>query len=190
MPVKLKLSGYLYFATLCIILSCLGVSIHYMFAIIRIEEDSLRQQKVSESEAKCNVFDIYKETVDKHKCVRTKTVPAFYICIHPVKTYVYVSASIKHDGVWQRDVMDVFQELLRNDPELGVIDIGANIGQFSMMASAMGHPVVAVEARLNHVEMIHHALWLNEMQDTDFVLLHNAISDKRGKLTQCHLQHR
>ena len=32
-----------------------------------------------------------------------------------------------------------------SDPELGFIDIGANIGLYSLVALAMGHTVLAVE---------------------------------------------
>lgn len=38
-----------------------------------------------------------------------------------------------------------FQNVLYSDKELGVIDIGANIGVYSLVALAMGHQVLAVE---------------------------------------------
>ena len=133
----------------------------------------------------CNVFDIEQDTRDSHECVKSKSTPAVYICIHPIEIDVHVSKSIKYDGIWEAHLMKVFQDLLVTDPELAVIDIGANIGQYSLVAAAMGRPVVAVEARLLHVQMIHHALCLNEMQNSDFVLLHNAVYNSHGKIPRC-----
>ena len=108
-----------------------------------------------------------------------------FICIHPVQKDIYVSKSIKIGGIWEGHVLQVFQALLQTDPSLAVIDIGANIGQYSLLGATMGRKVVAVEARLLHVQMIHHAIVLNKLQNASFVLLNNAISNNHNVL---HLQ--
>lgn len=72
--------------------------------------------------------------------------------------------------------MQLFQELLRDDPRLGTIDVGAHIGQYSLLAASMGRPVVAVEPYIKHVRMIHKALVLSNLRE-NFTLIQNAVSD-------------
>ena len=54
-------------------------------------------------------------------------------------------------------------------------------GQYALLAATMGRPVVAVEARLLHVEMMHHAIQKNKLQEK-IILLHNAVSDNHNEL--------
>ena len=124
-----------------------------------------------------DIFDTHQNTSDTSECLTVKTVPPFVICIHPVKTDVWVSGTLKQGIVWEKDIVKIYQHVLKQDPELGVIDIGANIGMYTLLAAAMNRSVVAVEARLLHVQMVHHAIVLNKFYNRDIVLLHNAISD-------------
>ena len=55
-------------------------------------------------------------------------------------------------------------------------------GQYSLIAAAMGRRVLAVEARLAHVQMLHHAVVLNHFQE-NVTLVHNAISDIHTTVT-------
>ena len=130
----------------------------------------------------CNVFDIKQPTYDTHECLVTKWNPPMNICIHPVKEDIYVSASLKRNGYWEKNTLQIFQKLLEKDPELGVLDIGANIGVYSLLAAVLNRPTVAVEASILHIQMIHHAIVLNNLQDANVVLVNNAISDSRGRL--------
>ena len=106
----------------------------------------------------CNVFDLTQKSNDKSECLKTRWRPSFYICIHPVQKDIHVSGSIKRNGMWEGHVVSVFQRLLQKDPALAVIDIGANIGLYSLLGTMLNRPVVAVEARERHVQMIHHAV--------------------------------
>ena len=104
------------------------------------------------------------------------------VSIRLAKTSMYLK-SIKLSGIWEKHLMMIFQNLLKKDSEYGVIDIGANLGQYALLGAKMGRPVVDVEARLLHVEMIHHALQLNNLRNSTFILLHNAVSDNHNQLT-------
>ena len=50
-----------------------------------------------------------------------------------------------------------------------------------MLAGAMRRQAVAVEARLLHVQMIHHAVQLNRLHKY-ITLLHNAVADSHNEL--------
>eukprot|EP00923_Selenidium_pygospionis_P046470 GHVN01080114.1.p1 GENE.GHVN01080114.1~~GHVN01080114.1.p1 ORF type:complete len:339 (+),score=5.61 GHVN01080114.1:66-1082(+) len=131
----------------------------------------------------CNVYNSSAPTKDHHDCLLTTWNPAFYICVHPIWNDIWVSLYIRFTGIWEKENLGIFQNLLKLDPEYGVIDIGANIGVYALMAARMGRDVIAVEARLLHVEMIHHALHKNKLHNSPFfTLLHNAISDNHNTL--------
>ena len=130
----------------------------------------------------CNVFDIKQPTYDTHECLVTKWNPPMNICIHPVEQDLVVSGSLKKKGYWEKVILQPFQELLEKDPDLGVLDIGANIGVYSLTAAVLNRPIVAVEASNLHVQMMHHSIVLNNLQDANIVLVNNAISNSRGTL--------
>ena len=146
--------------------------------IYKAREMKLMTKHNEVQDAKTNVIDLVQTTRDKHECVHLRWEPQVAICIHGASEDIHVSKSIKELGVYQAHVMTIFKFLLVEDPYLGFIDIGANIGQFSLVASAMGRPL---EPRLMHVEMIHHSILINNMHRSNFVLLHNTISNDYGK---------
>ena len=135
------------------------------------------------------LYDIdHPPATSNHDCTNRLTQsgvsPPPVICIHDPKVDIYISASIKNQGVWEAASVALFVELLKLDPEMGVLDIGANIGQYSILATSLGHRVVAVEARLSHVKMIHRSVWLNgKPSPGQVVLLENAVSDAHRNVT-------
>ena len=148
------------------------------------EERGLKEDTSKQTSVLFDIFDIHQNTSDASEYLTVKTVPPFVICIHPVKTDVWVSRTLKQGIVWEKEIIKIYQHLLKQDPELGVIDIGANIGMYTLLAVAMNRSVVAVEARLLHVQMIHHAIALNKFHNRqDIVLLHNAVSDNHEMMS-------
>lgn len=75
-------------------------------------------------------------------------VPAFHINTHdPVRQDVFISGSV-HGGrePWDRYIWDLLVRVLLppSTSEL-VVDVGANVGYFTLMAAALGYDVVAIE---------------------------------------------
>jgi FkbM family methyltransferase len=64
-----------------------------------------------------------------------------------------------------------------------VIDVGAQIGIYSLFAAKMGHSVVAVEPFEDNVVRIHKAAYLENITDK-ITLIKNAIADKRNEIKQ------
>ena len=77
--------------------------------------------------------------------------------------------------------MSTVQKLLSLNKDMHVIDLGANIGQYSLLAAHAGRKVLSVEARLLHIHMLYHSLQLNNFLDR-VTLMHNAISDSRANI--------
>ena len=128
-----------------------------------------------------NVYNMKQSIKDKSKCVPLSKLHV-QICIHNVGSDIYISKAIQRHQFWEPQEVIHFRRILQSDPELHVIDIGANIGQFSLIGASMGRKVLAVEARLKHVQMLHHSVVLNGYQ-SQVTIVHNALSDQRGRVS-------
>ena len=78
-------------------------------------------------------------------CTKSRSSPAFRICVHRKENDKYISAALLSSGVWEPFVTRVYQHALTLHPDAAVVDVGANIGYYTLLAAAMGHSVVAVE---------------------------------------------
>jgi len=78
---------------------------------------------------------------------------------------VHVSFHLRDAGIWEPHMLRHFQNVLYQDPQLGVYDIGANIGQYSLVAAAMGRKVVAVEPHLPSLRRLHKAIKLGKLEE-------------------------
>jgi FkbM family methyltransferase len=94
----------------------------------------------------------------------------------------FIQARIAHFGVWEPDISAVFEELVR--PGDIVLDVGANIGYFSLLASQLTGPsglVVAVEAWPATVKLLEENIRTNGCDNIRVVNI--AASASPGRLT-------
>ena len=87
----------------------------------------------------CNIYDISKDSNENYTCVETKTIPITPVCVYSNKEDIYISSFIATKGVWEEQIIGEFQAHMRKDPTYGLIDIGANIGFYSLLTAKMGH---------------------------------------------------
>jgi FkbM family methyltransferase len=73
----------------------------------------------------------------------------------------------------------LFLALLR--PGMAVLDLGANIGTFSLPAAALGARVVAVDAHPQHARLLERSVELNDLADR-LTVVHAAIAEERGEV--------
>ena len=126
-----------------------------------------------------NLYDNNQPVQDESQCVSLANLhPLVHICIHDPEDDIWISKEISLHQFWEEQNVNFFMNLLHHYPLLNVIDVGANIGQYTLIGAHLGRKVVAVEARLKHVQMIHHAVVLNKFQHL-VTIVHNAVSDKR-----------
>ncbi|CAF1427123.1 unnamed protein product [Rotaria sordida] len=83
------------------------------------------------------------------KCINTKKLLDFInttICLHETKNEIYVSNSFQNTtSIWEEEgVIRILQLLIRH-PHFDFIDIGANIGTYTMYAAALGRFVLAID---------------------------------------------
>ena len=123
------------------------------------------------------LVDIHTPSTDQGECMDTKTNPVYKICIYDPKIDKIVSAYLKKDGKWEGAYLPTFQSILKSDPELGFLDIGANIGPWGLLAAAMGHKTIMVEPFPNHTEKIKHSVQVGNVQNNT-IIVQNSISDQ------------
>ena len=104
-----------------------------------------RQAYSNHKENICNVFDLTAKSFDTSKCYPLRIHPKAFICVHNDSEDEYVSKNLRIYGIWEQEAVALFQQALIRDPTLDVIDIGANLGLYSIIAAAMGRDVIAVE---------------------------------------------
>jgi FkbM family methyltransferase len=103
------------------------------------------------------------------------------ICIHDPKLDKYISGQLKENGLWEPTNVRSFIRQLIETPEANVMDIGANIGLYTMIASKMNHSVIAVEPLHENLNRLHKAARM-EGVERRIVALVNAISNQREQI--------
>lgn len=97
--------------------------------------------------------------------VRTKTEPQFWMAVHRAPAKDIVSDSITYDGTWERDITETINKILcLNCPSSrnsSFLDVGANIGYFSLLAAARGYRVDAFEPMSMNVALLKLSLCAN-----------------------------
>ena len=150
-----------------------------------------REQAVQETDIKpkdgtsnchlCQQFDLTENstTSETFECVLMKFNPSVPICLYETEKDIFVSGDLRRHGTWERKYVEAVQAWLREDDELGLIDIGANLGVYTLTAAAIGHQVLAVEPNTHNVVRLHKAAKQGHLE-TRITLLQNGVSDRRG----------
>ncbi|CAH1793853.1 unnamed protein product [Owenia fusiformis] len=116
------------------------------------------------------------QNMTKFDCVHTKTKPPFPICVYEASKDKYISGALLSGGIWEPYITEVFQRALSKYPESTLIDIGANIGYYSLLAVHMHRSVIAIEPQWDNIQRLHKGAQLSGSLDR-IELLHNALSN-------------
>ena len=138
-----------------------------------------REENLQLYKTHCSVYDINQPVSFDYDCVKLNVTPQVPVCLYPLQEDIHISYHIKTTGLWEPHIVEQFQNILRSNSGMGVIDIGANIGVYSLVAAHMGHKVVAVEPFLNNIHHFQQASQIGNVEQY-ITLLKNAVLDKRG----------
>lgn len=105
-------------------------------------------------------------------------VPKTPICIYNPKTDVYVSGSIKKYRTWEDHNVKLVVDFLKLNEDVEFLDLGCNIGVYTLTVAKLGRRVVAVDANVANLIFLSRSLVLGGLQDRDVTLLWNAVSDR------------
>jgi len=104
------------------------------------------------------------------------------ICIYDPQHDEHVSGQLNDHGKWEPVVVRSFLRLLRSLPNTHVIDIGANLGLYTLLATQYDRHVIAVEPLYDSLIRLHKSIQLNDVQHHVTVVA-NAIGIKHERLS-------
>lgn len=116
------------------------------------------------------------------KIISLEKVLVFPVCVYDPSQDVSISAALLHEGTVfeQSNLLGTARWLLQLG-DAGLIDIGANIGLFTMMAATQDFPVLAVEPKAENILRLQKAAALKEVWG-HVTLVQNGISDVRSRM--------
>ena len=104
----------------------------------------------------------------------------------PIFTYkavedVWVSANVLRQGMWEGDLVKKIHDILSKYPHSDFIDIGANIGVFSLTAAKLGRRVISIDAFEGNIARLCKSVEAGDLT-SNIVLIHNAVSNVKEKV--------
>ena len=115
-------------------------------------------------------------------CMNMSIKPTASICLYRKEEDSVVSASILASGMWEKDKVEIYLNILKRNRDLSVLDIGANLGLYSLVAAALGRNVLAVEPVPSTLLRFHKAIKLGHFEKR-ITVLQNIVSDKHGTVS-------
>ena len=118
-------------------------------------------------------------------------VPSFFMNTHdPINQDVFISGSVhRATGPWDSYIWNLFVNILaKAGPGNIVVDVGANIGYFSLLAASMGQRVISFEPMNRNAAKFQASIDRNDFQE-QISLYQNAISydsSSQVKLSATH----
>ena len=131
------------------------------------------------------IFKENKDTVDieGHKCVRLRTLDGSTpICVYPREVDNMISAYVTDFHTWEEDWLNATGEILTKHKDFVYLDLGCNIGVYSLFAAKLGANVFAVDPNINNLRLLAKSLRLGHLHDNVTLIL-NAISDAHDNVT-------
>ena len=104
------------------------------------------------------------------------------ICIYDTVKDRFISGLLKKTGQWEGEFVENTLEMLTKHPSAYFLDLGCNIGTFSLAAASFGRHVIAVDAVIENLELLSKSLSLGKLHD-NVTLIWNAISDEYSRVT-------
>ena len=98
------------------------------------------------------------------------------ICIHPPQTDVHVSASLKRGGQWEGPLVANLAKFIKAKSGTVFLDIGCNIGAYTVSMAHLGIKVTAIDPMLENLELLSKSLVLGNLLD-NVTLIWNAASN-------------
>ena len=128
-----------------------------------------------------NAIDLSTPISDNFTCVKTKRlldVVRTTLCIHDSTDHI--SAAVVRDKIWEEVNLGILFRVLFRYPDLAFVDVGANIGTFTMFAAELGRPVMAIECFQPNYQRIAKALQLENVTEK-VSLIGNAIFSRSNQ---------
>jgi FkbM family methyltransferase len=103
------------------------------------------------------------------------------ICIKPIHTDTLVSGYIKTGWGWESEIVRSVMGAMERHQDATLLDIGCNIGMFTVVAAALGRQVVAVDADPKNLAYVRKSLDVGSTTK-NVRLFNNGVSDQHMTL--------
>lgn len=132
------------------------------------------------------VYNLKRGTPTTYTCVPMDTKSGVVtICIHNVRYDTDISKSLLEKRRWEREAVSQLQRALELDISLSFIDLGANLGVYTLAAAKLGRTVLAVEPYYPNIFHLHKSIRINHFENNVKVVV-NAISNDYGFVRFSH----
>ena len=135
-----------------------------------------------DNNVKINIIDVNKlPNNNAEKCIPLRdAVHHEKICIDTKDKFI--GLSIERHGAWEPHIFNVMKKILDADVDRHLIDIGANIGVYTILVASRGRRVIAVEAFWENVLRLSQSIRLGKLQN-QVTVIHNAVSNVYEEVT-------
>ena len=141
------------------------------------------------TEGKCvrtvNITESANKSIPNHQCVNVRTAKgtAIPICVYPAAIDKWVSANIVRGVLWEVDLITKMANYIKlvkqKQPDIEFVDLGSNIGCYSLYMAHEGIPVTAIDPLHSNMELISKSILLGKLQDR-VKLIWNAVADNHN----------
>ena len=104
------------------------------------------------------------------------------VCTYDLKVDKFVSKNLRSFGVYESHLVYKLEAILRDHPDMQFLDIGCNIGAYTLTMAHLGRNVVAVDALLDNLQLLNKSLALGNLQE-HVTLIWNVLSDTHTTMT-------
>ena len=109
-----------------------------------------------------------------YKCIILKINPPIPMCIYDDGDRL--SATLAEEKIYEEQLTQVIISLLATDRSMGLINIGAGIGYYNLIAAGLGHPGIAVEPLPYNIARIRASAHMGLTQNS-IIVLRNGVSN-------------
>ncbi|XP_062619986.1 uncharacterized protein LOC134281566 [Saccostrea cucullata] len=160
-------------------------SIHDSFYVHQFDRKSPEQTKIASDHNPENnaVNTFYYQKLKSAPCVPFQTWRGMIkICTHDPKQDTMISAFVHEFATWEQDFLNATGDILTKNQQITFVDLGCNIGVYTLFAAKLGIPVVSVDIFDKNLALLSKSLEINSLKE-NVTLVHNAISDERQNVT-------
>ncbi|XP_069120432.1 uncharacterized protein [Argopecten irradians] len=104
------------------------------------------------------------------------------IFIHDPRKDTWVSAVLSRGETWEQDLVDLITKILKEEKHAALLDIGANIGVYTLVAAMLGFNVIAVEPLEINVQRLCSSMGAGNFTG-NVTIVRNALSDHSQRVT-------
>ncbi|XP_071118086.1 uncharacterized protein [Haliotis cracherodii] len=152
--------------------------VHFNYHNFIKRRDKIYAEKISKRNKKGKLY-VYNphRLVGRSSCVPFKTMKnGTRLCVYSRRRDQFISSHIRDTGSWEPDLLAAMAMALSSVPRMHVVDIGCNVGMYTMYAALMGRKVVAVDPISSNLFLLHSSLTYAGLRNNVQLLL-NAVSD-------------